>query len=100
MWSTPAVLKQYNKMAVLHFFLVNSSLYILFSMVMIPWKKFKEILLRKHWEKNKQEILRISVKLLKGLIKEELNFFCDLFWKILMSILSQRAFQECNNAMF
>ena len=33
MWSTPAVWKQYNKMAVLHFFLVNSSLYILFSMV-------------------------------------------------------------------
>jgi len=32
MWSTPAVWKQYNKMAVLHFFLVNSSLYILFSM--------------------------------------------------------------------
>ena len=35
MWSTPAVLKQYNKMAVLHFFLVNSSLYILFSMVLV-----------------------------------------------------------------
>ena len=33
MWSTPAVWKQYNKMAVLHFFLVNSSLYILFSML-------------------------------------------------------------------
>ena len=32
MGSTPAVWKQYNKMAVLHFFLVNSSLYILFSM--------------------------------------------------------------------
>ena len=32
MLSTPAVWKQYNKMAVLHFFLVNSSLYILFSM--------------------------------------------------------------------
>ena len=30
----PAVWKQYNKMAVLHFFLVNSSLYILFSMAM------------------------------------------------------------------
>jgi len=31
MWSTPAVWKQYNKMAVLHFFLVNSPLiYILF----------------------------------------------------------------------
>ena len=28
MWSTPAVWKQYNKMAVLHFFLVNSPLYI------------------------------------------------------------------------
>ena len=27
------VWKQYNKMAVLHFFLINSSLYILFSMV-------------------------------------------------------------------
>ena len=35
MWSTPAVRKQYNKMAVLHFFLVNSTLiYILFSLVM------------------------------------------------------------------
>ena len=34
MWSTPAVKKQYNKMAVLHFFPVNSSLYILFSMIM------------------------------------------------------------------
>ena len=33
MWSTPAVWKQYNKMAVLHFFLVNSTLiYILFSL--------------------------------------------------------------------
>ena len=32
MLSTPAVWKQYKKMAVLHFFLVNSSLYILFSM--------------------------------------------------------------------
>ena len=32
MWSTPAVWKQYNKMAVLLFFPVNSSLYILFSM--------------------------------------------------------------------
>ena len=32
MRSTPAVWKQYNKMAVLHFFPVNSSLYILFSM--------------------------------------------------------------------
>ena len=32
MWSTPAEWKQYNKMAVLHFFLVNSSLCILFSM--------------------------------------------------------------------
>ena len=32
MWSTPAVWKQYIKMAVLHFFLVNSPLiYILFS---------------------------------------------------------------------
>ena len=32
MWSTPAVWKQYNKMAVLNFFLVNSTLiYILFS---------------------------------------------------------------------
>ena len=32
MWSTPAVWKQYNKMAVLHFSLVNSTLiYILFS---------------------------------------------------------------------
>ena len=32
MVSTPAVWKQYNKMAVLHFFLVNSSqIYILFS---------------------------------------------------------------------
>ena len=35
MWITPAVWKQYNKMAVLHFFLVNSTLiYILFSLVM------------------------------------------------------------------
>ena len=34
MWSIPAVWKQYNKMAVLHFFLVNSTLiYILFSLV-------------------------------------------------------------------
>ena len=34
MWSTPAVWKQYNKMAVLHFFLVNSTLmYILFSLL-------------------------------------------------------------------
>jgi len=33
MWSTPAVWKQYNKMAVLHFILVNSTLiYILFSL--------------------------------------------------------------------
>ena len=33
MWSTPAVWKQYNKMAVLHLFLVNSPLiYILFSL--------------------------------------------------------------------
>ena len=32
MWSTHSVWKQYNKMAVLHFFLVNFSLYILFSM--------------------------------------------------------------------
>ena len=32
MWSTPAEWKQYNKMAVLHFFRVNFSLYILFSM--------------------------------------------------------------------
>ena len=32
MWSTPEVWKQYNKMAVLHFFPLNSSLYILFSM--------------------------------------------------------------------
>jgi len=32
--STPAVWKQYKKMAVLHFFLVNSTLiYILFSLV-------------------------------------------------------------------
>ena len=40
MWSTPAVWKQYNKIAVLHFFLVNSSLYILFSMILSllrPW---------------------------------------------------------------
>ena len=34
MWSTPAVWKQYNKMAVFHFFLVNSTLtYILFSLI-------------------------------------------------------------------
>jgi len=34
MWSTPAVWKQYNKMAVLHFFLVNSPLiYILNSVL-------------------------------------------------------------------
>ena len=34
MWSTPAVWKQYNKLAVLHFFLVNPTLiYILFSLV-------------------------------------------------------------------
>ena len=32
MWSTPAVWKQYNKMAVLHFFLVNSSIYIFYSL--------------------------------------------------------------------
>ena len=33
MWSTPAVWKQYNRMAVLHFFLVNSPLiYILYSL--------------------------------------------------------------------
>ena len=32
MWSTLAVWKQYNKMTVLHIFLVNSSLYTLFSM--------------------------------------------------------------------
>ena len=33
---SPAVWKQYNKMAVLHFFLVNSPLiYILFSLVVI-----------------------------------------------------------------
>jgi len=35
MWSTTAVWKQYNKMAVLHFFLLNSPLiYILFSLFM------------------------------------------------------------------
>ena len=35
MWSTPAVWKQYNKMAVLHFFLVDAPLiYILFSLVL------------------------------------------------------------------
>ena len=39
MLSTPAVWKQYNKMAVLHFFLVNFSLYILFSMVLINTKE-------------------------------------------------------------
>ena len=37
MLSTPAVWKQYNKMAVLHFFLVNSTLvYILFSLLIAP----------------------------------------------------------------
>ena len=46
MWSTPAVWKQYNKMAVLHFFLVNSTLiYILFSLsanyIKKYWKKAK-----------------------------------------------------------
>ena len=36
MFSTPEVWKQYNKMAVLHFFLVNSPLiYILFSFIKI-----------------------------------------------------------------
>ena len=36
MLSTPAVWKQYNKMAVLHFFLVNSTLiYILFSLAAV-----------------------------------------------------------------
>ena len=60
MWSTPAVWKQYNIMAVSHFFLVNSPLiyiYILFSMLVhlhtfikrrvctlyiLPWKLFTE----------------------------------------------------------
>ena len=32
MWSIPAAWKQYNKMAVLHFFLVNSPLYIFYSL--------------------------------------------------------------------
>ena len=37
MLTTPAVWKQYNKMAVLHFFLVNSTLiYILFSLFVSP----------------------------------------------------------------
>ena len=36
MWSTPAVWKQYDKMAVLHFFLVNSTqMYILFSLEIV-----------------------------------------------------------------
>ena len=39
MWSTPAVWKQYNKMDVLHFFLVNSTLiYILFSLLGGDWQ--------------------------------------------------------------
>ena len=41
MWSTPAVWKQYNKKAVLHFFPVNSSLYTLFSMTIGDKKRFE-----------------------------------------------------------
>ena len=43
MWSTPAVWKQYNKMAVLHFFLVNSTLlYILFAFKVIAVDRLDE----------------------------------------------------------
>ena len=48
MWSTPAVWKQYNKMAVLHFFLVNSSLYIysiLYGKYACPKLKLSRLLL-------------------------------------------------------
>ena len=50
MWSTPAVWKQYNKIAVLRFFLVNSPLiYILFSLIKIneifwSWEKIMWII--------------------------------------------------------
>ena len=55
MSSTPTVWKQYNKMAVLHFFLVNSTLiYILFSLLFIYYdvkikfrgEKFKTVLIQ------------------------------------------------------
>ena len=46
MWSTPAVWKLYNKMAVLHFFQVNFTLCILF---VLDWSDVLVILLFIGW---------------------------------------------------
>ena len=79
MWSTPAVWKQYNKMAVLHFFLINSPLiYILFSMVLdryLPIFYFKcenksinqsgiKCAFRKHWNSFGTHKVKQTTKLL------------------------------------
>ena len=40
MWSTPAVWKQYNKMAVLHFLLLNSSLIYSILFVSVPADRY------------------------------------------------------------
>ena len=68
-WSTPAVWKQYNKMAVLHFFLVNSSLiYIQFSL--IPTKLFFNGLMS--CTRTQAPPLAPTLELKKGLIRVRL----------------------------
>ena len=67
MWSTPAVWKQYNKMAVLHFFLVNSPLiYILFSLQIdetsLSW-----------WERTSVSSLTLTVLIILGFLRKS-NF--------------------------
>ena len=72
MWSTPAVWKQYNKMAVLHFFRVNSTLYIIYSL----WAY--------RTENTRHEVARISKPKNRNtfILKPELRFInLNLFWQ-------------------
>ena len=83
MWSTIAVWKQYNKMAVLHFFLVNSTLiYILFSLII------SEFLVDiKH---NQNRWYWFKVKALA------LIYFCNCMKKIVENLKTGLRFLSCN----
>ena len=75
-WSTPAVWKQYNKMAVLHFFLVNSPLiYILFSLSAILQKlrKFCQLYQWCHSPPPPPPLTQIVIKLYAGLWRKTLK---------------------------
>ena len=103
-WSTPAVWKQYNKMAVLHFCLVNSSLYILFSLALaadnnyyaqVTFVENTQLRILRFWSYKHRYLNHTTDNALKGKVGTgSKNWYLN---QVLLSLINIR---EKNNAEF